>query len=481
MPRSQVATTHQLSSGVIAPAASEGSGQIRLISETDFGYSHAVAVADHLSNFQQASVSTETEPMVALATPITSPESVQSYLGLEEILELAFVNNPAIKELAATTQIAAGYRTQVGLYANPTMGYQGQQLADEGTDQHLLFIEQEFVTGGKLDLNRAVQNEALRAQLLELAAQTLRVATDVKLAYFECLRIQKQLTAIGQFSELLSQGVKLAEARVEAGEASKIDLLQTKVQLQELLLERRRLEASLEARLREIVALAGVPDLVVEGVSGELPSSTIALDWETLEQTLVSTSPEYAAAQARIRQASTLIRRHEVQPIPNLSVQFGAGVDNGTNSGMMNLQVGAPIPVFNKNEGNLAAAHAEYCRAVQEAERIDNAIRARLAVTSGEYARAAAAVDVYVNQLIPAAQETLDLAEAAYKAGEQDFIQLLVTRRTYFDTNLALVTAQADLARAQAEIDGFLLTGALNEVVNRSGDDSLRGLTLGQQ
>ncbi len=79
-------------------------------------------------------------------------------------------------------------------------------------------------------------------------------------------------------------------------------------------------------------------------------------------------------------------------------------------------------------------------------------------MASGEYARAAEAVNMYLNELLPAAQETLDLAETSYRAGEQDFIQLLVTRRTYFDTNLAYIAAKAQLATAQAQIDGYLLT-----------------------
>ena len=418
---------------------------------------------------------------VVAVDPLSPTTALSEVATLEDLLSLAFANNPAIKELAATTQIAAGYRTQVGLYANPLVGYQGQQLADEGTDQHLVFVEQQIITGNKLELNRAVLNEAVRAQLQELEAQKLRVATDIKTAYYDSVRIQKQLAAINQFSGLLEQGVNAAEARMQAGEGSKIDLLQTQVQLQELELDRRQLSASLSARLREIVALAGVPSMQLRGVAGELPETLAIQDWKALEDGLIATSPEYAAAQARIRQASAAIVRQESQLLPNLAVQFGAGVDNGTDSGMMNVQVGAPIPVFNKNQGNIAAARAEHCRAIQEAQRIDNAIRARLAVASGDYARAAEAVDMYLNKLLPAAQETLDLAETAYRAGEQDFIQLLVTRRTYFDTNLAYIAAKAQLATAQAQIDGYLLTGALNAVINYSGDDALRGLTLSQE
>lgn len=402
-------------------------------------------------------------------------------LSLEDLLSLAFANNPAIKELAATTQIAAGYRTQVGLYANPLVGYQAQQLAAAGTEQHIAFVQQQIITGGKLQLNRDVLNEAVLAQLQELETQRLRVATDIKVAFLDCLRMQQQLAAIDQFSVLMKQGVDAADKRMRAGEGSKIDLLQTQVQLKELELDRKQLKASLDAKLREIASLTGTPDAVLHGVSGDFGETPNIENWKLAEDGIVALSPEYAAAQARIRQASALVRRHQVQAIPNVGVQFGAGIDNGTDTGMMNLQVGVPVPIFNNNQGNIAAAHAEYCRAIQEAKRIDSAIRARFAVVSGEYARAAEAVAMYSGELLPAAQETLDLAEASYRAGEQDFIQLLVSRRTYFDTNLAYIAARAQLAMAQAQIDGYLLSGALNAVINNSGDDSLRGLTLGQE
>ena len=159
-----------------------------------------------------AVVQPATVGVVAVDSNMLTNENMEG-ITLEALLSLAFANNPAVKELAATTQIAAGYRTQVGLYANPLLGYQGQQLADAGTDQHLIFVQQQIITGGKLELNRAVLNEAVRAQLQELEAQKLRVTTDIKTAYYDCVRIQKQLRAIDQFSSLLKQGVSAAETR----------------------------------------------------------------------------------------------------------------------------------------------------------------------------------------------------------------------------------------------------------------------------
>ncbi len=400
---------------------------------------------------------------------------------VDELVNLALANNPAIKELAATTQKAAGYRTQVGLFANPIVGYQGQQLADRGTDQHLLFAEQEFATANKLQLNRRVQNEALRAQLQELEAQKLRVATDIQTLYYQALGYQKQLTLIKDFQGLMNKGYELAQLRLKASEGSKIDVLQTKVQRSEIDLVYRQTQARYDAAWREIAAITGVQTMSPTTLVSDFPVPANDMRWDDIAATLVSSSPEFAAAQARISQARAELERHGVQAIPNLTVQFGAGTDNGTNSGMMNLQVGAPIPVFNKNQGHIAAARAEYCRTQMESQRIENAIRARLAIVSRDFESSMEAVTAYGTDILPSAQEALALAETAYKAGEMDFIQLLVARRTYFESNLQYVNSQSQLAAAKAKVDGFVLSGSLDAVIDRSGSDSLRGLTFSQQ
>ena len=400
---------------------------------------------------------------------------------VDELVNLAIANNPAIKELAATTQKAAGYRTQVGLYANPIVGYQGQQLADRGTDQHLMFAEQEFATANKLQLNRRVQNEALRAQLQELEAQKLRVATDIQTLYYQALGYQKQLTLIKDFQGLMNKGYELAQLRLKASEGSKIDVLQTKVQRSEIDLVYRQTQARYDAAWREIAAITGVQAMSPTTLVSDFPVPANDMRWNEIAATLVSSSPEFAAAQARISQARAELERHGVQAIPNLTVQFGAGTDNGTNSGMMNLQVGAPIPVFNKNQGNIAAARAEYCRTLMESQRIENAIRARLAIVSRDFESSMEAVTAYGTDILPSAQEALALAETAYKSGEMDFIQLLVARRTYFESNLQYVNSQSQLAAAKAKVDGFVLSGSLDAVIDRSGSDSLRGLTFSQQ
>lgn len=98
----------------------------------------------------------------AHVAPVVTTSFLENSLSISDIEAIADNNNPTLQQIAAASQAAAGYRLQVGLCPNPTIGYQGVQLADKSTDQHTVFVEQEFVTRNKLASNQRVLNEAVR-------------------------------------------------------------------------------------------------------------------------------------------------------------------------------------------------------------------------------------------------------------------------------------------------------------------------------
>lgn len=429
-------------------------------------------------------------PMRPLAAPIVEGDFVDGNFApleqtngitLEAIESLALSNNPTIAELVATTQKAAGFKTQVGLRANPTIGYNGNQLADAKTDQHTMYISQTIITADKLALNRQVLNEALRAQLLQLEAQKYRVATDIRITFYTALAAQRRLNLVRDFQTVANKGLELAELRKKGQEGSQLDVVQAEVQKNEIDLLLQQVEVRYQAAWRELAALAGSPELQPVPLLGELPTEATDLDWQDVASTMVVSSPEYHAAQARVTQARANISRQDVQKIPNLNVNLGAGSDQATGTGLINLMIGVPIPLFNRNQGNVSASLAEYIRACREVERVQNSIRQRLAVVSSDYGSSSVAVDRYSRLILPNAAESLKLAEIAYKAGETSFVQVLVARRTYFDTNLQYLSAQTLLAQSGARVNGYVLTGALDPVVDGSDSASLRDQTFSQQ
>ena len=402
-------------------------------------------------------------------------------LTLDQLQDLALANNPTIRQLSASAQAAADYRYQVGLSANPVVGYAGTQLADQNTDQHVVTVDREFVTAGKLDLNRNVLGHAVEAQKWDVESQRYRVLTDVRLAFLEALVAQRRIDVIDDFHQVVAKGADLAQKRFEAKEASQSDPLQAEIQLNEVEVLRQQAQFSWDAAWQEMAATAGVPNMDRSPLSGELNPQVGNLEWDAIYSDLLGESPELQASYSRVNQARSNMTRQEVQHIPNIIAGIQAGHDNSTGSGMINVNIGAPIPIFNDNSGNVSAAYREYCRATHAVKRIEMSLKARLAGVAREYDSALVAVQRYEQQILPKAKQTLDLSEQAYAAGEFSFIQVLIVRRTYFDTNLQYIDALGKLAKAHAKIDGLLLTGGLDEPTDFQGGDGLRGQTFSQQ
>ncbi len=397
---------------------------------------------------------------------------------LAELEATALQQNPAILQASASAQKAVGYRNQVGRKPNPVIGYQAGQLADAGTDQHIAFVEQDIVMGDKLRKNQSVLNQEVQSQLWEVETQRIRVLTDVRQRFYEALAAQRRKELAIAFEAVAAKGVGFAEARMRAKEGTRPEVLQAEIQLKEVQLQRRNADAAFRGAWTQLMAVSGMPDLQPGALDGQLSVATADRDWEAIQGQILSSSPELQGARARFARARANLDRQQSQAIPNLSLMLGAGHDNGTGSGMINTQIGLPVPIHNRNQGNIAAAHAEYCRASQDVRRTENAIQSRLAEARRDFEVSAATVLQYEQEILPRAQETLTLAESAYEAGEFDFLQVLIVRRTYFDSNIAYVAAQVDLARASAMVDGSVLSGGLESTRDTEFDSGLRDQSL---
>ncbi len=406
---------------------------------------------------------------------------VEPVYTLDYIEQMALSNNPAIAAASATTTKVEGLRNQVGTRPNPTLAYFGQQIADRNTDQHGVFVEQEFIRGNKLALNRAVLGHTANAQRWETETQRYRVLTDVRVRFFEAAAAQAERDATNDFAEVAGNGVKAAEDRMKAQEGTAIEVLQAQTLLSEVRLAAEQAQAKYRGAWNDLVAVAGLPDLAPSRLVADFEGQANLMSGGNSYETIAAQSPELRVANALLCEKQANLKRQQVQAIPNVTGQLGAGYDAGTDSGMINLQVSAPIPTRNKNSGNIAAAYADYTRAIENVKRIEFAIKSRLARATQEIESASASVRKYEDEILPQAKKSLSLSEEAYRAGELDFLQVLIVRRTFFESTVKYIQARGQLAQAHAQVNGMLLTGGLDAPSDYTAGDGLRGQSLGGQ
>jgi len=403
-------------------------------------------------------------------------------LTLEAIEQLAIRNNPAIRQASAVAAKANGIRTQVGLKPNPSIGYFGQEIGNSGAaGQQGAFVSQTFVRGDKLAWNQQVIGHDVNAVMWQVETQRRRVRTDIRLAFYEALAAQQRLKLASDFQKVVEEGVSISKERMNAKVGTRPDILQSEIQLNEVQLAIQQAEFDLSAARKELAAIAGVQDLGSRTLVGKLNAEFGTRDMESDFERIVASSPLVASAQARVQRARSNIERQRVQVKSNITTQFGVGRDDSTGDDIANVQVSIPLPVHNRNQGNIRAAYAAYCEATQNVQRIKMSIRRDLARVMREYQFSQATVEQYENTILPKAGETLDLMRSAQEAGEFDFLRVLTARRAYFDANLNYVAALGKLAQSNAQIDGLLLSGGLSNVVSYSNNSGLRGQALSQQ
>ena len=401
-------------------------------------------------------------PALGVSADAPSPGFTSPGLTLSQLEEMATRCNPTVAQAAARVQAARGQYVQVGLYPNPVIGYQASEIGDEGrAGQQGGFIGQEIVTAGKLRLNRDIARQEIRQAELAWQSQRFRVLTDVRRSFYDVLAAQRALELTEQLVRIGEEGLKSTEALMKAKEVARADVLQARIEAEsaKLLLEKARNRH--DATWRGLAAVVGDPLMQPAPLAGNLLDGVAQLGWDQTLNRLLAESPQLLDARAGADRAQAALSRECAGRYPNVDLQGSVQYDNATRNSIAGLQIGVPLPIYNRNQGNIRKAQAELAAAQQEVARVQLALQQRLAIVFEQYATANDQVEKYRSSILPNAEESLKLVSLGYRQGEFGYLALLTSQRTYFQTNLAYLEALRDLRAASVAIEGNLLDDSL--------------------
>jgi cobalt-zinc-cadmium efflux system outer membrane protein len=379
-------------------------------------------------------------------------------LTLAEAQSLAEASHPARREALARVRAAQGNWLQVGLLPNPSIAYSGVQIGDNGTaGQQGGYVENEFVTAGKLRLNRAV---AVReVAMAEQRAEVLRLQllTTVRIYYFEMLAAQRAVELANRLVDIANESVRVSELRLQALDIPRVTLLQSQVEREATSLLEVQATERRDAAWRQLATVIGASEPQPLPLDDTLLQPLPELSWEVASSRLLTESPELAELRYNVDRARAQVQRSSAGRIPNVTVQAGAQHDNNTDDNIANVQVSVPLPIFDRNQGAVAEACGELAAAQAALERRELALEQRLAEAMRDYTTARERALKYANNVLPVARETLEIMNAGYKGGELDYLQVLSIQQTYAQQNLSYLENLETAWKKWAEIDGLLV------------------------
>jgi outer membrane protein, heavy metal efflux system len=380
-------------------------------------------------------------------------------VSLEKITALAMERNPALAQASFRIDAAQGKAWQAGLKPNPVLSVTGDELGDRqgaGGIWTAPQVSQEIVTGGKLRLARTAAAKDVDRASLACAAQRFALLGDIRQAYYDALALQTKIAILDELVDLSSQSVDQTKALLAAQQVSRLEVVQLEVEQHRLKADREAADRERAPVLRKLAAVAGLSELPINRVDGTLDAFPPDYDFE-VARTIVGNHPDLHAAKLGVDRARLLVDRARAEPIPNVTVSAGYVRQNQNRSNDWMLGVSLPIPVSNRNQGNIHAALAELGEATREVDRVENSLQDRLATAFRDYNSAKARAELYKKEILPRARESYDLSLKAYRGAQFEYLRVVEAQRAVAQARLELVRALGEAWKAAAVISGLLM------------------------
>jgi cobalt-zinc-cadmium efflux system outer membrane protein len=361
--------------------------------------------------------------------------TTEGKLSLDDLQRTAYSRSPVIAVAWSAVDAARGRAVQAGLCPNPVVGYEGDSINTMDTAGYNgVYFEQTYVTAGKLGLAQQAALMEVRAAEYAYRRSRVEVAAAVRRAYFGVLVAQERVRLARAMAALTEKAYDAQIDLVAGGQSAAHEPLQLKV----LALKSRNDVVTAEnayiGSWRELAAVLNSPEMAPVALAGSVESATPELQFEAAKRALLARHTDLSIAQAQISQQNYNLELQRVTPIPNLELYTAIQHDdtNSRNNIAYNVQIGLPLPVFNRNQGNISAANAELIRAQHNWVSTRNELTAQLAEAYARYATARELAATYRSDIVPSQVQTYRGIYTQFRAvgGNSDFAEVIVSQQT---------------------------------------------------
>ncbi|HLY39398.1 MAG TPA: TolC family protein [Candidatus Binatia bacterium] len=389
---------------------------------------------------------------------------------LDDALAMLRRQSPELLAGTLKVQAAAGDVRTARLLPNPTVSAGVGNLPLGRTNPPGLSVgqtvtanvgvEQEIPLWGKRGARIEAAEQRRMGAEAERADLERQLAFEVRSRFVALLEATERLRLAGENLERYRETIRVSEARAREGDISPAEL--DKVRLEERSFAHEVDDAALDRReaAAALLPLLGSPAADVDAV-GTLTIPTAPSDVEDLVGQALARRPDVKAAERERTAAEAALRLARREPLPNVTVGVGYTHSEFQISGDLANQIGTtfsvPVPVFDRNQGNIIRAEAEALTAGHELDHVKLAVaqEVRSAVTRYDVSRTRA--QRFADGFLRQATNARKAAEASYREGAVSLLEFLEAERTAIQTardNLDALrevnTAAYDITRAAA-------------------------------
>ncbi|MBI1903689.1 MAG: TolC family protein [Planctomycetes bacterium] len=406
----------------------------------------------------EASVVSATMPQ---APSLAGPHPVDEYVAI------ALAQNPQVQAKRKRVEAAALRIPQAASLKDPMLDATGYPFfpnvpqTASGRKTVDLMVSQEVPWPGKLGTQGDMAEAETNMARAELVAAELEVVEQVKRAYYELYFVQKSIEITEESRRLAVRLRELVEPKVKTG-ASLQDLYRVELQVldfdNDLIRLRQELQSG-QARLARLLhvspdtPLRALPTLSEAASSGEL---------QQLYQQAILARPELHAQLAAVQRDRFATDLSRLQYYPDVRFDFGWGEMTTskalapTADGIDDLSIGlaANIPIYRQRlDAGVREAEAKAVASAREYDDLRDRTQEEVKDLFAQATSQQAMLQLFRRDIVPKAEQTLELSIAAYTAQKVDILQVIDNWQQLLRYQIAQQRLEAQLRQTLATLE----------------------------
>lgn len=327
-------------------------------------------------------------------------------LSLSALQQMAAGSNPNLRKAQADAEAAYGAMVQAGLYPNPVVGFQADQMQPWASPvgnagQQGAFISQVIKTAHKLSLAQQVAGYDYLNALVAARKTQVDVTSQIRSAYFAHLVAQQSVEINRSLVTLADEVYLLQRKQVQAGEAAGYEPLQLYAQALQARSALTQAEANVRSSWRQLAAAVGQPTLAPQPISGRADAAVPDFVLENVQKQIQDLHTDLLTARNKQLQSQANLSLQQAVPIPDLQTNLIVQQDNVGRTTQFGVQVGIALPLYDRNQGNIRQAQAQIASTSDAIPATENDLLSRLAEAMSRYEASKVTVASYRDLVLP--------------------------------------------------------------------------------
>ncbi|MDR5855727.1 TolC family protein [Caballeronia sp. LZ062] len=383
--------------------------------------------------------------------PVTLDAALQSATDRSAAMGAAQASIRASSEASVRAGQLPDPMLKAGVDNLPVNGPQRFTIGQDFMTMRRIGIEQEWVSGEKRRLRSALANNVVDRERAGYLAQLANTRQQTALAWLNAVYAKKAVSLQQELVGHMTHELEATKASYRGAKATAADVTQAQAMLAQTQDQLFKAQQTFQTALIGLSRWTAAP---VSDVTGEPPapeSYVPSLPPDELRQV----QPVLVAASRDIEVADADTAVANSDRSPNWTWEVSYQQRGGQYSNMVSVGVSIPLPINRKNvQDQNAAEKAELgTKARLMYEDAQRQVEADIRTQSATLASGRERITNLTHSLLPAADQRVQLAAAAYRAGTGSLADTFAARRAQLDAQLEVLDLQRDVSQTWAQLE----------------------------